>query len=70
MMIKTVNEFKLMRVDLPLDKKVVENEDWATGPSGSRGPQSGARGPAFRNTSNISNIRSFVIHLQITSTKL
>ena len=26
-----------MRVDLPLDKKTVENQDWATGPQG-RGP--------------------------------
>ena len=25
-----------MRVDLPLDKKTVENEDWATGPPGLR----------------------------------
>ena len=23
-----------MRVDLPLDKKTVENQDWATGPPG------------------------------------
>ena len=52
-----VNEFKLrrpfctpkpeadlwMRVDLPLDKKTVENQDWATGPSG-RGAVAG-RGP-------------------------
>ena len=39
MIIKMVNEFKLtvfhfarpkrMRVDLPLDKKTVENQDWA-----------------------------------------
>ena len=25
-----------MRVDLPLDKKIVENQDWATGPPGRR----------------------------------
>ena len=51
-MIKVVNEFKLtvpilhaqtdadlcMRVDLPLDRKTVENEDWATGPPGRRRP--------------------------------
>ena len=32
-----------MRVDLPLDKKTVENQDWATGPLAC-GPQ-GRRGP-------------------------
>ena len=51
MIIKMVNEFKLtvvhfacpkpdadlcMRVDLPLDKNTVENQDWATGPPGRR----------------------------------
>ena len=25
-----------MRVDLPLDKKIVDNQDWATGPLGGR----------------------------------
>ena len=45
-MIKMVNEFKLctpkpdadlcMRVDLPLDRKTMENEEWATGPPGLR----------------------------------
>ena len=40
-----------MRVDLPLDKKTVENQDWATGPPGrwaiaGRGPWRAAdRGP-------------------------
>ena len=33
-----------MRVDLPLDKKTVENQDWATGPPGHRGPR--AAGPS------------------------
>jgi len=35
-----------MRVDLPLEKKTVENQDWATGPPGRRasGPL-GRRGP-------------------------
>ena len=32
-----------MRVDLPLDKKTVENQDWATGPPGRR-----AAGPSGR----------------------
>ena len=27
-----------MRVDLPLDKKTVVNQDWASGPPGHRGP--------------------------------
>ena len=27
-----------LRVDLPLDKKTVENQDWASGPPGCRGP--------------------------------
>ena len=31
-----------MRVDLPLDKKTVENQDWATGPLGRRA--SGSQG--------------------------
>ena len=58
MIVKMVNEFKLtvvhfctpkpdadllMRVDLPLDKKTVENQDWATGPLGLR-----AAGPLGR----------------------
>ena len=53
MIIKMVTEFKLtvfhfarpkrMRVDLPLDKKTVENQDWATGPPGHR-----AAGPSGR----------------------
>ena len=41
-----------MRVDLPLDKKTVENQDWATGPPGrwaiaGRGPWRAA-GPSGR----------------------
>ena len=57
-MINMVNEFKLctpkpdadlcMRVDLPLDRKTVENEEWATGPPGLRaaGPSRAVgRGP-------------------------
>jgi len=48
-----------LRVDLPLDKKTVENQDWATGPPGSRatGPSwavgrgpLGRRGPALSKT--------------------
>ena len=31
-----------MRVDLPLDKKTMENQDWATGPPGRR-----AAGPSW-----------------------
>ena len=74
MIIKTVNEFKLMRADIftagqkSCGKKGLGHQ--VSGPPDSRGLQSAARWPAFRNTSNISNIRSFVIHLQITSTKL
>ena len=76
MIIKMVNEFKLtvfhfalpkrMRVDLPLDKKTVENQDWATGPPGHRaagppgrrafGPR-GRRGPAFSKTRGLSSVR-------------
>ena len=41
-----------MRVDLPLDKKTVENEDWATGPPG--------RGPAFSKTPVILDTRAAV----------
>ena len=33
-----------MPVDLPLDKKTVENQDWATGPPGN-GPRAVGRGP-------------------------
>ena len=32
-----------MRVELPLDKKTVENQDWATGPRGRRGPWAAGR---------------------------
>ena len=50
-----------MRVDLPLNKKTVENQDWATGPPSRRaseppglraaGPsQAVGRGPAFSKT--------------------
>ena len=47
-----------MCVDLPLDKKTVENQDWATGPLGLRaaGPSRAVgrgplgRGPAFSKT--------------------
>ena len=47
-----------MRVDLPLDKKTVENQDWAAGPSRAvgRGPLGLrafgplGRGPAFSKT--------------------
>ena len=52
MMIKTMTEFKLtvfnfctqtrcrtVRVELPLDKKIVENQDWATGLRGRCRPQ-------------------------------
>ena len=35
-----------MRVDLPLDKKTVENQDWATGPPGRR--TVAGRGPPGR----------------------
>ena len=58
MIIKMVTEFKLIvvdfarplctRVDLPLDKKIVENQDWATGPSWTAGRR--AFGPAFSKT--------------------
>ena len=34
-----------MRVDLPLDKRTVENQDWAAGPSGHRATE-----PAFSKT--------------------
>ena len=34
-----------MRVDLPLDQKTMENQDWATGPSGRSGPR--ATGPSW-----------------------
>ena len=42
-----------MRMDLQLDKKTVENQDWATGPLGpravtGRGPL--GHGPAFSKT--------------------
>ena len=40
-----------MRLDLPLDKKTVENQDWATGPpglQGHRGPRAAGRGPPGR----------------------
>ena len=71
MSIEMVNEFKLtvvhfarpMRVDLPLDKKTVENQGRATGPPGRRaagplglrvaGPPGRGplgRGPAFSKT--------------------
>ena len=71
MSIEMVNKFKLtvvhfarpMRVDLPLDKKTVENQDRATGPPGRRaagplglrvaGPPGRGplgRGPAFSKT--------------------
>ena len=40
-----------MRMDLQLDKKTVENQDWATGPSQGTGPLGPravtGRGPAF-----------------------
>ena len=39
-----------MRVDLPLDKKAVENQDCAAGPPGRRGPWAGGRWPAFSKT--------------------
>jgi len=39
-----------MRVDLPLDKKTVENQDWATGPPGRRASGPLGRGPAFSKT--------------------
>ena len=34
-----------MRVDLPLDRKTVENQDWATGPPGRGLPGRRAAGP-------------------------
>ena len=39
-----------MRVDLPLDNKTVESQDWATGPPrrgavAGRGPRAAGRGP-------------------------
>ena len=43
-----------MREDLPLDKKTVENQDWAAGPSAGRGPLS--RGPAFSKTQSSSRL--------------
>ena len=57
MIIKMVTKFKVctpkpdtdlcMRVDLPPDKKIVENQDLATGPSWAlgRGPWAVGRGP-------------------------
>ena len=59
MIMKMVTKFKVctpkpdadlcMRVDLPPDKKIVENQDLATGPPGRRGPWAaeplGRRGP-------------------------
>ena len=42
-----------MRVDLPLDKKTVENQDWATGPTGRRAAGPPGRGPAFSKTPQI-----------------
>ena len=71
MIIKMVTKFKVctpkpdadlcMRVDLPPDKKIVENQDLATRPPGRRGPwavgrraagpsQPVGRGPAFSKT--------------------
>ena len=63
-MIKMADEFKLavvhfarpnpmqilcMRVDLPLDKRTVENQDWATAPPGRRASGlRGRRGPLGR----------------------
>ena len=43
-----------MREDLPLDKKTVENQDWAAGPSAGGGPLS--RGPAFSKTQSSSRL--------------
>ena len=37
-----------MRVDLPLDRKTVENQDWATGPPGHRAAGCRAAGPPGR----------------------
>ena len=37
-----------MRVDLPLGKKTVENQDWAAGPLHAAGPS--GHGPAFSKT--------------------
>ena len=60
MIIKMVTKFKVctpkpdtdlcMRVDLPPDKKIVENQDLATGPSWAvgRGPWAVGRGPPSR----------------------
>ena len=55
MIIKMVTKFKVcmpkpdadlcMRVDLPPDKKIVENQDLATRPPGRRGPWAVGRGP-------------------------
>ena len=43
-----------MRMGLQLDKKTVENQDWATGPSQGTGPLGPravtGRGPAFSKT--------------------
>ena len=60
MIIKMVTKFKVctpkpdtdlcMRVDLPPDKKIVENQDLATGPSWAAGRRAAGplgRGPAF-----------------------
>ena len=38
-----------MRVDLPLDKKIVENQDWATRPLRRCGPRASGRWSARRN---------------------
>ena len=38
-----------MRVDLPLDKKIVENQDWATRPLSRCGPRAAGRWSARRN---------------------
>ena len=35
-----------MRVDLPLDKKTVKNQDWVTGLPGSRAAEPPGRGPS------------------------
>ena len=60
MIIKMVTKFKVctpkpdtdlcMRVDLPPDKKIVENQDLGTGPSWAvgRGPWAVGRGPPSR----------------------
>ena len=60
MIMKMVTKFKVctpkpdadlcMRVDLPLDKKIVENQDQAAGPLGRRAAGPLGRGPAFSKT--------------------